>query len=91
MNDKVQNSIKLLNDMEYVIDLMVSEIEQLRYMVYRYQLKHGNEVQGGKVELSEDVSFLIRNSDINENAVIIKTDLTITNYKRIKEYLTKIK
>ena len=60
-------------------------------MVYRYQLKHGFEVQGGNVELSEDVSFLIRNSEINENAVVTKTDLSITNYKRIKEYLAKVK
>ena len=92
MNEKVQSSIKLLNDMEQLIGLMQAEIKDLRYMVYRYQLKYGEQVTGGKVEeLSEDVTFHITQNQSNENATVKLTDLEFTNYKRIKEYLEKIK
>jgi len=91
MNEKIQSSIKLLNDMESLIGLMESEIRDLRYMVYRYQLMYGEQVKGGNVELSEDISFTIHPNEYNENATVTQTDLSFTNYKRIKEYLSKIK
>ena len=61
-------------------------------MVYRYQLKYGVEAEGGNVELSEDVSFMIRNSEINENAVItnsIRSSIT-SRFNKLNLIIMKI-
>jgi hypothetical protein len=91
---KINEQIKMLQDLEYLITKMHHEIERLRNINYRYYLMHGEKIQSGKVFVPDNISFNItldKNLDV-ECKVIDHDKLGIANpYQQIQEQINKLK
>jgi hypothetical protein len=64
---KIKEAQGTLQDVEYLINQMDRQIKLLRNIVYRYGLLHGEEIQGGKVDVPDSIEFYIQ----KENDVVI--------------------
>lgn len=72
---------KLLDDLGRLIDRMSSEIELLRSIVNRYNLKYGKEIQPGYLKIHENISFDIYGTidDKNDELAYCK----VTDHEKI--------
>lgn len=91
---KINEQIKMLQDLEHLITKMHHEIELLRNINYRYYLMHGEKIQSGKVFVPDNFSFNIsldKNLDV-ECKVIDYGKIKIANpYQQIQEEINKLR
>lgn len=90
---KIDEQIKQLHEIQYLILKMEEEIELLRNINYRYYLMHGNNIKEGVVNVPNNISFSLSGDITDTKCQIIQHDkLGITsNYLIIKETINKIK
>ena len=84
---------ELLQDLDYLLNKMESEIELLRNINYRYYLMHGNNVQNGLLSVPENISFDV-SGDIDGDVqcrLIDHDKINIeSNYQQIKNKLRRL-
>lgn len=56
---KIKQQVSDLQEIEYLIKQMFNEIEIYRIIIERYRLKHGDSIEGGLVEVSDDIDFSV--------------------------------
>ena len=79
-------------ELSSLIKNMESEIDRLRNIVYRYYLKHGGSMQGGKVEFEDSSSFILDIVGDSIKCEIVNEDnLGLTsNYQIIKQNIENL-
>ena len=82
-----------LQEVEYLLNKMENEIENLRYLVYRYYLEYGEKIKNGENELFDNYSFQIDGE--KEKYICKMIDYKYlgikSNYQVIKEKLAILK
>jgi hypothetical protein len=93
---KIQEQIETLSNLENLIKSMEYEIEFLRNINYRYYLMHGIEIQGGIIEVPDNLEFGIKTENkgvqvIAKCEVIDCEKLNIeSKHQKIKSFLKKL-
>lgn len=84
---------QLLQDLEYLLNKMETEIELLRNINYRYYLMHGNKVQNGQLSVPENISFDV-SGEIDGDVkcrMIDHAKINIeSNYQKIKSEIRRL-
>lgn len=84
---------QLLEDLDYLVNKMETEIELLRNINYRYYLRYGNSIQNGVINVPENISFDI-SVEIDGDAqcrMIEHEKINLeSNYQKIKHEIRRI-
>lgn len=56
---KIKQQVNELQEIEQLIKQMFNELEIYRIIIERYRLMHGNLIQVGSVEVSDDIDFSV--------------------------------
>jgi len=90
---KIKEARQRLDDIISLVELMESEIDLLRNLLYRSQLSNGNEIKGGYIEVPENIYFSsFKRFEKEELRVNDADTLKVTsNYQKIKKILEELK
>lgn len=89
---KLQENKRTAEEAERLIDMMKTEIHQLRSIVERYYIKNGAEIYGEPIKLRDEISYSVGFSGMKLMVSRIDHD-TIgvkSNYQRIIEKLNQL-
>lgn len=84
---------QLLQDLDYLVNKMQSEIELLRNINYRYYLMHGNKVQNGLITVPENISFDVSgeiDGDVQCRMIDHEKINLESNYQKIKSEIRRL-
>lgn len=80
-----------MQDVEHLIRSMKEELDDMRYMVYRYNLMHGSGVYNGVQKLPDTVYFRFNVDDNKDCTVTMHDTKNITPMKsRYEKILSEI-
>ena len=78
---------QLLQDLEYLVNKMETEIELLRNINYRYYLMYGNKIKNGLIAVPENISFDVSgeiDGDVQCRMIEHEKINLESNYQKIK-------
>jgi hypothetical protein len=90
---KIKEQKQTLQDIEELIPAMQHEIDELRNIVYRYMLLHGNEIKGGIVVVPDNLYYSIAIGNVNGACIAINThEIKMeSDYQKLKRQIDKLK
>ena len=91
---KVTQAINTLHELSELVKMQNNEIENLRYIVHRYETKHGSEIARNIEPLPEHVSFSIDISKKDEKLMCKRIDFKAiglkSNYMMIQKIINSL-
>ena len=84
---------QLLQDLEYLVNKMETEIELLRNINYRYYLMYGNKIKNGLIAVPENISFDVSgeiDGDVQCQIIEHEKINLESNYQKIKSEIRRM-
>ena len=90
---KLIEQVQILRDTEVLLAKMIIEIDTLRNILKRYHLRHGEEIEDGTVNISDNICFYLKKDTDSKFLcrMIDNKELGLSsNYQDIKKGLNKL-